>query len=266
MQTTPAVAVGDGRGRGDWAGSRDGSVVITLQKCGKSRLVQGGRDVVLLPGDVVIRDLRYHWELDACLDTTLISVKVSAVELAQRLGDLGQLVAVPLRAADRRSALLASVMEHLSRLVFEDFSEIEPAAVRELVFSAARVAYGPGPSDSAPVVDAQQFHRSVFRFVDERVQEPSLTVAELAAELDMSVRSFQRIFHESGTSPRAYILTRRLELAAGRLMALSPSASGCITQVAMDSGFNDPSYFGRAFQQHFGMTPSEYLRRNRSIP
>ena len=264
-QTTPALAVARGGECGHWAGARDGSVLITLQKAGKSRLRQGGRDVALCPGDVVIRDLRRPWEMEACSDTTLFSVKASASSLTECLGDLDAHVAVPLRAGDRRTDLLSSSIEHLCKLAFEHPAPLDPGAVRGLVYGAARIAYA-GDSLAADLPAGQdRFERGIFQFVDERLYDPAVTVAGLAKALGMSVRSFQRIFYQCGTSPRAYIIARRLDLAAERLRDLPPGFSVKVTDVALTCGFNDPSYFGRAFQQRFGMTPSDFLRRNRSV-
>src|SRR5216683_5869471 len=53
MHTTPALAVGSGDERSGWAGCPGGSVVVTLQKTGKSRFVARGcrADGPVLPHD-----------------------------------------------------------------------------------------------------------------------------------------------------------------------------------------------------------------------
>lgn len=263
MHTTPAFAAGRGGECGGWGAARSGSVLITLQKAGKSRFRQFGREAVLAPGDIVIRDLRRSWELDACQDTTLVSVKVSAASLVECLGDLDAFVAVPLRAGDRCTDLLASVMENLARVAFGGPAYPDPKALQDLIFASAKVAYSDGRSDLAALSGHEAEQQRILHYVDAQLHDSSVSVAGLSEALQMSVRSFQRVFQERGTSPRAYILSRRLEHAAERLRGLPRGAGAKVTGVALACGFNDPSYFGRAFQQHFGMTPSEFLRRNR---
>jgi AraC-like DNA-binding protein len=221
-----------------------------------------GREVDLGPGDVVIRDLRRTWEWDASLQTTLISVKVPAEQLEACIGGIDEYVAVPLRATNRGSGLLACVVENVGSLAFEQPQFPHPAAVSDLVFSALRIAYGTGTRGAS---GNEPEHPEVIQYIEGRIQDPCLNVAGLAAELGMSIRSFQRLFFQMSTTPRAYILSRRLELAAQRLRDLEQCHGARITEIALGSGFNDPGYFSRAFQKRFGMTPGEFLRRNRTI-
>jgi AraC-like DNA-binding protein len=81
----------------------------------------------------------------------------------------------------------------------------------------------------------------------------------------MSVRTFQRLFYQNGISPRAYILDRRLELAAEELRARARGGCPLITDVALACGFNDPGYFSRTFQRNFGKTPSQFIREHRKV-
>ena len=261
MHTTPAFAEGQGVARGSQIRARDGWMLITLQKSGKSRILQAGRDAVCLPGDVIIRDLSRHWEIDACSGTSCISIRVSASSLAECLGDLDRIVAVPLRAGNARTDLLASVIESFRNLAFERRELSGPADARQLIFAATAIAYEDSTSASAA---SGEHPDHIFKFIDERLCDPTLTITGLAAALNMSVRSLQRLFFQSGTTPRAYIVSRRLKHAAERLRDLPRGASMNITDVALASGFNDPGYFSRAFRQQLGMAPSEFLRRQRS--
>jgi AraC-like DNA-binding protein len=265
MHTTPAVAVSCGAERSAWAGCPSGSVVVTLQKTGKSRIVQAGREVMLFPGDVVIRDLRRHWELEACLDTTLVSIKVPAHRLAEKLGDLSAYLAVPLRMGENRTNLLASVVENLGRLAFEHPFRADPGSVDQIFFGAARIAYEGTAAETASHLTEERYFHQLCTFVDDRLRDATVTVAGLAAELHMSVRTFQRVFYENGTSPRAYILDRRLELAAEDLTDRARGGCPLITDVALSCGFNDPGYFTRMFQRKFGKTPSQFMREHRKV-
>lgn len=67
-----------------------------------------------------------------------------------------------------------------------------------------------------------------------------------------------RVFREAtGESPTRWILERRLE----RACVLLTGSSLSVGQVALDCGFENPSYFHRAFRSRFGLPPREYRLR-----
>ena len=263
VQTTPAHAVGSDTARDGGAGQ--GAVIITLQQAGRSRVLQAGREVTMGPGDVVMLDLRRRWEVDDFQSSVHLQVKIPVARFVACVGDPAPYFVSPLRAGDARTTVLSSVIENIGRLVFASNAELQPDAVTDLLFSATRIAFDRAPQGTAAGGDTEQFRRDVFRFVDERLQDPGTSVAGLATALGMSLRSFQRVFYQSGTSPRRYILTRRIESAAARLRESPSAGKARITEVALASGFNDPGYFSRVFVHHLGLTPTEFLRKYRSV-
>ena len=74
----------------------------------------------------------------------------------------------------------------------------------------------------------------------------------------MSVSKLNRIFRELyGTSLHAYVQEMRLEQAAEMLLKMNIS----VTEVALNSGYNNMSYFSKAFKERFGMTPKKFSER-----
>ena len=61
----------------------------------------------------------------------------------------------------------------------------------------------------------------------------------------------------TGLSANKFI--RSIRLSKAKSLLLNPELS--ITAVAFDSGFSDPSYFGKIFKQEFGLTPLEWRER-----
>lgn len=86
-----------------------------------------------------------------------------------------------------------------------------------------------------------------------------LTVHAIAARHKVSVRYVQRLFEESSCTLTQFIMEQRLTAAHNALIVRS---SVPIHTIAYDLGFNDVSYFNRAFRQRFGCTPSD-VRRSR---
>ena len=98
--------------------------------------------------------------------------------------------------------------------------------------------------------------RALFEAVEVDLTDPDLDVHRLARRLGVSARYVQMLFAEMGTTPRAFIQNRRLELAARRLEREGGDVT--VTDVAYDVGFNDLSSFCRAFRRRFEMSPRNY--------
>jgi AraC-like DNA-binding protein len=80
----------------------------------------------------------------------------------------------------------------------------------------------------------------------------------VAAKLSMSVSKLNRIFRELyGTSLHAYVQEMRLEQAAEMLLKMNLS----VTEVAVNSGYNNMSHFSKAFKNRFGITPKKFSER-----
>ena len=99
--------------------------------------------------------------------------------------------------------------------------------------------------------------QTVLRTITERFDEP-LQTRDLAEMVGASPSRLAQIFREyTGTTVRQALLRRRLT-ESKRLLATSDMH---ITELLHISGFNDVSYFNRAFRADAGVTPREYRRR-----
>jgi AraC-like DNA-binding protein len=120
-----------------------------------------------------------------------------------------------------------------------------------------------GVADRAPGVDAARVRRAED-IMRARIDEP-LSLADLAQELGLSLRSLQLAFHSvHGEGPRARLTRIRLDLARARLLDAEPPQQ--VTAVALDCGFTHLSRFAEAYQRAFGERPSETLARRRPSP
>ena len=80
-------------------------------------------------------------------------------------------------------------------------------------------------------------------------------VGELAAAAGLSRAHFSREFSRTfGESPKAYLMTRRLERAA----ALLRNTDRPVSEICLDVGLVGLGSFTTSFKRHFGRTPTEY--------
>lgn len=98
--------------------------------------------------------------------------------------------------------------------------------------------------------------RAIKQDIANRLDQPDLSVATIAARHRLTPRWIQRLFESEGTTFTEYVLAQRL-VRAHRLLTDSRQAGVKISAIALDTGFGDLSYFNRAFRRQYGMTPSE---------
>src|SRR5881227_921545 len=89
---------------------------------------------------------------------------------------------------------------------------------------------------------------------DRRYLEP-LTVDDMATAAGLSRAHFSREFRRQfGSSPHAYLLTRRLERAAAMLRTTDRS----VAQICVDVGLSSVGSFTSSFTRTFGLSPTRY--------
>jgi AraC-like DNA-binding protein len=94
-------------------------------------------------------------------------------------------------------------------------------------------------------------HRAV-QYVERHFREP-LTLARVAAVAHLSPHWFSEQFRLTTGEPfQSYLKRRRLRFAR----TLLESTDLSVTEVCHAAGFNDPSYFGRAYRAEYAEPPS----------
>lgn len=87
-----------------------------------------------------------------------------------------------------------------------------------------------------------------------------ISVEQVASSASISPSECLRCFHDMiGTTPNQYLRDQRARRAAELLCGTGLR----VTEIAMQCGFQDASYFARAFRQVYGCGPTEYRRKAR---
>ena len=95
------------------------------------------------------------------------------------------------------------------------------------------------------------------------LRSQSLSVAQIARELNLSAHHFTRLFREAtGWTPTEYFQMRRVHHACK--MLLNPDCN--ISDVAHRLGYSDAAHLSRMFNRYRGMSPREYRRMYVSKP
>ena len=108
----------------------------------------------------------------------------------------------------------------------------------------------------------QKFLQKAIRIVNANLSDPEFTVKRFCAEMAMSNMQFHRkLVAVTGQTANRFIRSHRLNHAANLLK----KRAGNVTEVAYEVGFNNLSWFARCFQEQFGMPPSEYPSKPKSL-
>lgn len=95
-----------------------------------------------------------------------------------------------------------------------------------------------------------------------RLSDPSLAVSDLAAYVNVSRRTLEKLFAARGLTAARWILERRLE-GVRQELASDAARDLSVAMVAERWGFVDRTSFSRAFRQRFDCAPGAYRRANR---
>lgn len=94
----------------------------------------------------------------------------------------------------------------------------------------------------------------ILKYIKENYTE-QLTVKDMAEQLNFSEYHFMRFFKKHlGVTCIEYINNYRLDIAAKKLSTTNHS----IMEIALETGFNNISYFNKLFKEKFKLTPKEF--------
>ena len=117
------------------------------------------------------------------------------------------------------------------------------------------IDYPVNPDGFDFLLDLPSYKEEIFH-IQEHYQE-TISIKELAEQMNMSPRNFSRIFHKTcGLSPVNYIIKLRIDHACELLQ----NSSLTVSQVAYACGFQDSNYFTRQFKGISGFSPRDYRR------
>ncbi|MEA1981074.1 MAG: AraC family transcriptional regulator [candidate division Zixibacteria bacterium] len=89
----------------------------------------------------------------------------------------------------------------------------------------------------------------------------NITIAKLSEISKMSETTFRRTFKKiTGSAPIDYLIHIRIEKAA-EVMREKPELN--VVDICISSGFENCGYFARKFKEIIGVTPIQYLRKQR---
>jgi len=232
-----------------------GVLNLQVQHRGTSTNHTGGHTAVLHEGDFVLYDPSKPLWLTFDVFTQAIVLRLPLATVEQRMPHLRSQSGIPVSGRSGAGALFShfirNAWEEMERDKEGEWVESLGDAIWPLLDMAYASTRTPAESNRR-----EERRRVLFEAVEAELTDPELDVHRLARRMGVSARYVQMLFAELGTTPRAFIQNRRLELAAKRLSREGLDTT--VTDVAYDVGFNDLSSFCRAFRRRFETSPRNY--------
>jgi signal transduction histidine kinase/DNA-binding response OmpR family regulator len=111
------------------------------------------------------------------------------------------------------------------------------------------------PTEIAVSSVDETFLKEMQQIIEKNLADPEFTIEQLCQELCMGRTTlFRKVEALTGESPKQFIQSYRLERAAQLLKA----RFGNVTEVALEVGFPNVSYFTRCFKEKFHQLPSTF--------
>jgi AraC family transcriptional activator of tynA and feaB len=259
VKSTPAVS----RNAAGWAKSGGDETFFSLQlvHSGRCRINHAGIETMALPGDILIADRSKSYELAFAEPVQGLVLSPPWARFGRYADTLEAMAGLPINVNSGPGSVLSTFIRSAWGQLVEGDDEEWPLSATDVIWDLlASVLQGETGRENA-AGRAECVRREVKALIDGRLSDPGFQTSGIAGAMGLSARYLQMVFAEVGTTPSRFLLTRRLDVAAARLRRLDRPCS--ITDLALECGFNDLSYFSRAFRRRFGV-PARAYRAARS--
>lgn len=185
-----------------------------------------------------------------------INMSFSMRELAPLVGDPGAVFMRPLPLDSAPMRLLIDYVQAVQAIDRDTPAEMWHLAATHMIDLAA-MAMG-ATRDAAEIARGRGVKVARLRAIkaDIAAHGGFLSADQIAARHRLSPRYVRKLFESEGTSLSDFMLGQRLAR-AHRLLSDPRRSGSTITALAFEAGFNDLSYFNRAFRRRYGRTPTD---------
>lgn len=227
-------------------------LLLSLKMSGSCIVEQYDRQALLGTGDLVLYDTKSPYKLDFPEPYRELVLKIPRAALTSRVSSLPALAAIKLSGGSPLARLAGSYLRELAR----EANDLSPTT-RDRLDSAILDVVALALTEVAGAEAADEHMEQLVRaktLMRAHLSDSALGAPRVAAALNMSVRTLNRLFAREGESAMRWLLDERL-MACHR--ALTEVRARSVSDVAVEYGFSDLSHFSRVFKAKFGIPPSE---------
>ncbi|MDE6633059.1 MAG: response regulator, partial [Muribaculaceae bacterium] len=195
--------------------------------------------------------------------TDLMMPGMNGIELCRRLKSNSDTVAIPIIILSAKhdlgvkiEGLTLGADDYITKPFNLDVLRLRMKRLVELTAKGAtRTLVDPEPESIKITPFDEKFIEKAMKYVSDNIDSSQLSVEELSEHLGMSrVRLYKKIKQITGKTPIEFIRIIRLKRAAQLLRESQLNVS----EIAYQTGFNNPKLFSKYFKEEFGILPSIY--------
>ena len=245
------------------APASDARILICIQTEGEAIVEQDGRESLLNVGDMTFLDLSnpLRTEYRQSMGQTVFQIPRNLIR--KQFGTTERLNATVVRS----NSPLAIMTKDFSNSLAGNFQRLGTQMRRRLIEQAtemAMMAFQSAAQADCPQVQSNSSGRSALgyrgrAYIELNLRDPSLSVSDVADNLQISTRYLSTVFAAEGLSVERFIWQRRLEQCA-RDLKNSNQASRSIGDIAFSWGFQHLAHFSQSFKAAFGQSPREFRK------
>ena len=240
------------RGPAEIAATEDDLLGILVMCSGRIGLDFGDHSVVLSPGQVIMWDGARRGSFRTLGPVTKRTLIIPRERLRLVVPSYESMIGRPLAADDPAARLMADYLASLAPLV-STLDRVAREAVADAAVELTRAVLA-GRAAAERGLPTAALLTTIRRYIEEHLDDPSLSPASIARANAISVRTLHRVFEGAGESVSAVIRERRL----ARCHAdLEQGTDESVTAIAFRWGFRDMSHFSRLFRRRFGASARE---------
>ncbi len=242
---------------------RDGNddIVVQLWRHGLADTFQGEHENRIVSGNGLVIDNTSPARISVQAASRFWALIIPRDSIVTGSSDVSGLAGAKL-ADSLGLRLLSPYLEEIKSNALVD----QPTALlfANHIIDLVALALGTGPGEAAEPPGVRAARRAaILREIEGRKSDLELSAATVARRLGITPRYVHLLLEETGRSFTHHVLEKRLDKAAALLR--SPLwRTRKIAEIAAQAGFNDLSYFNRAFRRRFGATPSDLREAARS--
>ncbi|ANE46433.1 hypothetical protein SY83_09280 [Paenibacillus swuensis] len=240
---------------------KDRSVVFQYTLSGQGKLEKDGVVRTINPGEAMMlifpERVKYYVDLDTSDHWSFLWLQASGADAYRYwirfIREWGHIVTLPLD-----SEPILRMKEMLAELSLGE--KKDPYALScslyEWILLLLRQSQPAGHNEHFPSHESGQDSVDLLKqYIDIHYTDPRLCLDSMAEVAHLSKVYMCQMFKKRfGIAPMSYVQQLKLAQAARALVEEERQVS----EVAVTSGFENASYFGKAFRARFGMTPTAY--------
>jgi AraC family transcriptional activator of tynA and feaB len=217
----------------------------------------------LAPGDMLVHDSQYAVEADVRNPFDAVTVGFSDDWLRQWVPNPGTMIARRIPGATPWGRALSTYLAELS----PEFVLAPPLPFSVLADQVgsliALAASGLWRATQTYTPAVRSLHERIQECLVQRCTEPQLTAPDLAASVNISVRTLHRIFAAANETFGGKLIEARARVAV-RMLTSRLFNRVTTAEIGRRAGFLSPSHFARVIRQRTGRTPLQLRRAVKS--